>query len=118
MSRAETMSKPVKYQCALFISHSTNDSTFDVFASRKIIIHDTSPFLFRIFLEYLYSGRLRDDSLSIEQLVELLLLSDRYEVDSLKQTCEYALQHSIDLDSALYFFNMADQYNARILKVK
>ncbi|CAH1375656.1 unnamed protein product [Tenebrio molitor] len=83
---------------------------------KKIIIHDTSPFLFRIFLEYLYSGRLRDDSLSIEQLVELLLLSDRYEVDSLKQTCEYALQHSIDLDSALYFFNMADQYNARILK--
>ncbi|KYB25250.1 uncharacterized protein LOC100141518 [Tribolium castaneum] len=83
---------------------------------KKIIIHDTNPFLFRIFLEYLYSGRLRDDSLSIEQLVELLLLSDRYEVDSLKQTCEYALQHSIDLDSALYFFNMADQYNARILK--
>lgn len=65
----------------------------------------------------MYSGRLHDDSLSIEQLVELLLLSDRYEVDSLKQTCEYALQHHIDLDSALYFFNMADQYNARILKV-
>lgn len=84
---------------------------------RKIIIHDTNLFLFRVFLEYLYSGRLRDESLSVEQLVELLLLSDRYEVDSLKQTCEYALQPSIDLDSALYFFTMADQYNARILKV-
>lgn len=50
-------------------------------------------------------------------MAELLLLSDRYEVDSLKQACEYALHSSIDQDSVLYFLSMADQYNAQILKV-
>lgn len=84
---------------------------------RKITIHDSSPFLFRIFLEYLYSGRLRQNGLNETQLADLLLLSDRYEVDSLKQVCEYALQSSIDLESVLYYLTMADQYNALILKV-
>ncbi|KAK4876099.1 hypothetical protein RN001_012521 [Aquatica leii] len=83
---------------------------------RKIIVHDTNPIVFRIFLEYLYSGRLCQSSLSSDQLAELLLLSDRYEVDSLKQVCEYGLQMSIDEDSVLYFLSMADQYNARILR--
>ncbi|KAJ8937023.1 hypothetical protein NQ314_012105 [Rhamnusium bicolor] len=69
-----------------------------------------------ILLEYLYSGRLKQDSLSTEQLVELLLLSDRYEMDSLKQTCEYALLSCIDAESVLYFLSMADQYNARVLR--
>lgn len=73
--------------------------------------------MFRIFLEYLYSGRLKQTPFSTEQLIELLLLSDRYEVDALKQTTEYLLQSSIDIDSVLYFLSMADQYNAKILKV-
>ncbi|KAG5890631.1 hypothetical protein JTB14_020335 [Gonioctena quinquepunctata] len=83
---------------------------------KKIIVHDTGPFLFRILLEYLYSGKVKCDSLTSEQLVELLLLSDRYEVDSLKHICEYALVKGIDADSVLYFTSVADQYNARILK--
>lgn len=43
---------------------------------RKITIHDTSPFLIRIFFEYLYIRRLRQNALNTYQLVELLLLSD------------------------------------------
>lgn len=81
------------------------------------MIHDTTPFLFNVFLEYLYSGKLRQQSLSSEQLVEVLLLSDRYEVDTLKQACEYALQSSIDVDSVLYLISMADQFNAQYLRV-
>lgn len=84
---------------------------------RKIIIHDTSPFLFRVFLEYLYGGRIEESlGLSTEQWSDLLLLSDRYEVDSLKQVCEGILQASIDMESALYYLSMADQFNARILR--
>ncbi|XP_074026270.1 uncharacterized protein isoform X2 [Leptinotarsa decemlineata] len=83
---------------------------------KKIVVHDTGPFLFRILLEYLYSGRLKCDSLSSEQLVELLLLSDRYEMDALKHTCEYALVDIIDAETVIYFLSVADQYNARILK--
>ncbi|CAG9817046.1 unnamed protein product [Phaedon cochleariae] len=83
---------------------------------RKIVVHDTSPHLFKILLEYLYSGRLDRNTLSTEQLVELLLLGDRYEMDSLKQTCEYMLVRSIDSEVVLYLLSVADQYNARILK--
>lgn len=81
------------------------------------MIHDTSPFLFKILLEYLYSGRLKQDSLPTEQLVELLLLSDRYEMDCLKITCENSLLSCVDEDSVFYFLSMSDQYNATMLKV-
>lgn len=84
---------------------------------RKIVIHDTNPFLFRVFLEYLYSGRLRRNSLTTEHLAELFLLSDRYEVDLLKQACESTLASSIDKENVLYFLSMADQFNARHLRV-
>lgn len=87
------------------------------FIYRKIVIHDTNPALFRIILELLYSGKLKDATFSTEQLIELLLLSDQFEIDSLKQTAEVLLQDKIDSDSALYFLSMADQYNASILKV-
>ena len=46
---------------------------------RKITVHDTNPDLFRIFLGYLYSGQLTSE-LTVEQLADLMTLSDRYEV--------------------------------------
>lgn len=84
--------------------------------NRKIQVHNTSPYLFSLFLEYLYSGRLECSSLTVDQLAEMLLLSDRYELDSLKQACEHGLKSHLDDDSVLYFFSMADQFNAKILK--
>ncbi|KAK7869304.1 hypothetical protein R5R35_012870 [Gryllus longicercus] len=83
---------------------------------RKIVIHDTNPFLFSIFLNYLYSGQLRTRELSVDQLADLMLLSDRYEVDSLKQACEHGLKRHIDEDSVLYFLSMGDQFNAKLLR--
>ncbi|KFM67590.1 hypothetical protein X975_00357, partial [Stegodyphus mimosarum] len=43
-------------------------------------------------------------------------LSDRYEVDSLKQISEEALKNLIDDDSALFLLSIADQFNARALR--
>lgn len=85
---------------------------------RKITIHDSNPFLFRTFLEYLYSGQLRHQSLGSEQLAELLLLADRYEVDQLKQACEYTLRSMIDEENVLYMLGMSDQFNAGLLRVR
>ncbi|XP_076252355.1 uncharacterized protein LOC143191312 isoform X3 [Rhynchophorus ferrugineus] len=84
--------------------------------NKKIEIHDTNPTIFKLFLEYLYGGNLQKKDLSMEQLLELLLLSDRYEMDTLKNTCEYFLKSSIETDTALYLLGVADQYNANILK--
>ncbi|ELU06536.1 hypothetical protein CAPTEDRAFT_219008 [Capitella teleta] len=83
---------------------------------KKIPVHGTSPELFLMMLKYLYSGYLDTKSLSVDQLADLLSLSDGYEMDSLKCHCEYALNSSIDEESVLFLFSLADQYNARVLK--
>ncbi|KAG0431659.1 hypothetical protein HPB47_021599 [Ixodes persulcatus] len=83
---------------------------------RKIVVHDTHPEVFRLFLEYLYRGCLDSRTLTTEQLVELMQLGDRYEVDMLKQISEDALRDHLDEDSALFLLNLADQLNARNLR--
>ncbi|KAJ8319387.1 hypothetical protein KUTeg_004478 [Tegillarca granosa] len=50
---------------------------------KKIAIHDTNPEVFSLFLEYLYSGQLKLETFSTEQLTDLLALGDRYEDRSL-----------------------------------
>ena len=54
--------------------------TLVLFFGRRIMIPDTSPCLFYKFLGYLYSGILDTGSLSLDELTEMLALSDKYEV--------------------------------------
>ncbi|GIY25110.1 BTB domain-containing protein [Caerostris darwini] len=84
--------------------------------NKQIVIHDTTPQLFLIFLEYLYGGQVDTGQLTTEQLADLMQLSDRYEVDCLKQISEDALKNLIDEDSALFLLSIADQFNARALR--
>ncbi|XP_037571015.1 LOW QUALITY PROTEIN: uncharacterized protein LOC119453092 [Dermacentor silvarum] len=83
---------------------------------RKIVVHDTHPEVFQLFLEYLYRGCLESRQLTTEQLVELMQLGDRYEVDVLKTIAEDALRDHVDEDSALFLLNLADQLHARNLR--
>lgn len=69
---------------------------------RKITIYDTSPVIFRRFLLYLYGAPV-DKNVGLESICELMLLADRYSVDSLKVCChffdqiEYPFRHPICL---------------------
>ncbi|XP_072029575.1 uncharacterized protein [Amphiura filiformis] len=83
---------------------------------RKIEVHDADPNLFRQFLGYLYSGGLETSAMSVEQLADMMSLSDRYEVDNLKQVCEAALKMRLDEDSVLFLLSLADQFHATILR--
>ncbi|CAG0914750.1 unnamed protein product [Notodromas monacha] len=91
---------------------------------RRIVIHDTSPGVFRAFLEYLYSGRLNQTEAadegsapwSCDQWAELLLLSDRYELPGLTVACETILIRFINPETALFLLSIADQCNAYSLK--
>ena len=47
---------------------------------RQILIPDTSPCLFLKFLGYVYSGMVDMRSLSMDEVPEMLALSDKYEV--------------------------------------
>ena len=82
-------------------------------------VYDTTPALFRSFLRFVYSGRLDAADLeSTDGLSELLLLADRYEMDSLKELCEGELVGRVDSDSALTLLSIADHFNAGRLKVR
>lgn len=80
-------------------------------------MHDTNPDMFRMFLQYLYSGQLDTSDISTEQLADMLTLADRYEMDSLKSLCECSLKHHLDEDSALFLFGLADQLHCKTLRV-
>nr|XP_029717691.1 uncharacterized protein LOC115260678 [Aedes albopictus] len=83
--------------------------------NRKIVIHDTSPVIFRRLLLYLYGAPV-DKSVGVDQICELMLLADRYSVDNLKDICENTLIASIDCDSVIYLFGISDRFNASSLK--
>ncbi|EDO48402.1 predicted protein [Nematostella vectensis] len=84
---------------------------------KKISIPFTNPALFKCFLCSLYRGNMETSTMTTEQLVDMLTITDRYEVDSLKQACEAALSSRMTEETALFLFGLADQYNAFCLKV-
>lgn len=54
-----------------------------IFISRKIVISDTSPLIFRRLLLYLYGAPV-DKTVGAESICELMLLADRFSLDILK----------------------------------
>ncbi|KAG5684819.1 hypothetical protein PVAND_014032 [Polypedilum vanderplanki] len=83
--------------------------------NRKITIYDASPVIFRRFLLYLYGAPV-DKNVGLESICELMLLADRYSVDSLKEVCEQTLISMIDSDSVICMLGIADRFNANTLK--
>ncbi|XP_055954606.1 uncharacterized protein LOC126812091 [Patella vulgata] len=84
--------------------------------NKKIVVHDTNPELFQLFLMYIYSGTLDTHDTTAEQLADMLTLCDRYEMDSLKVICEHLLKPHIDIDNALCLFSLSDQLHAKYLR--
>lgn len=48
----------------------------------KIVIYDMEESTFRLFLKFVYSGHLDMDKMSMEEIIEMLAVADRYEVCS------------------------------------
>lgn len=75
---------------------------------------------FRVFIEFLYSGKLdfdEDDRLKDSDVVtQLLRLSDQYLVPDLKECLEYWLQFSIEASNAAFLFSYADECEAQRLR--
>jgi BTB/POZ domain len=90
-------------------------------ASRRIVLHDTPPDLFTVFLQFLYCGRLGggplDSSccLSVGQLADLLLLADRYEVADLVTAVEAVLIRRLDEGSAHALLGLADRLGGELV---
>ncbi|XP_037937883.1 uncharacterized protein LOC119671364 [Teleopsis dalmanni] len=83
--------------------------------TRKIVITDTTPVIFRRLLLYLYGAPI-DKTVGAEQICELMLLADRYSIEDLKELCENTLNSLIDEDSVMCLLGIADHYMAGVLK--
>ena len=85
---------------------------------RCIIIHDCEEVVFRTFLSYLYGGTLDTSSMSVDDIIELLAVADRYETTSLRGMCESLLVDKVKDSSAFALLQVADHYSARRLRVR
>uniref|UniRef100_A0A1I8PSK8 BTB domain-containing protein n=1 Tax=Stomoxys calcitrans TaxID=35570 RepID=A0A1I8PSK8_STOCA len=85
--------------------------------TRKIVVTDCSPVIFRRLLLYLYGAPI-DKTVGAEQICELMLLADKYSIEDLKELCENTLNSQIDEHSVLCLLGIADHYMASALKSK
>ncbi|XP_076332777.1 uncharacterized protein LOC143237423 isoform X2 [Tachypleus tridentatus] len=83
---------------------------------RTIVVHDSSPEIFRMFLEYLYGGHLETRQLSMEQLAHLMFLSEKYQVNPLKHQLEETFENLIDEDTAFLILVIGVQFKCNTLR--
>ena len=84
---------------------------------RKITLPDCSPALLNLFLRFLYGDNLDKISISNEQLIDLLILADRFEVEQLSIGCQTVLASRLDCSNVLCLLAVADQWSATQLQV-
>ncbi|XP_057367021.1 LOW QUALITY PROTEIN: uncharacterized protein LOC130688040 [Daphnia carinata] len=83
---------------------------------RKITLPDCSSQLLSLFLRFLYGDHLDQTAISNEQLIELLIMADRFEVEQLSSGCQTVLTSRLDNSNVLCMLAIADQWSATQLQ--
>jgi hypothetical protein len=87
---------------------------------QQIEIHDTSSFGFNKLIEYLYTQQLSIDKNEIkevdEKVVEMLIVSDKFGCDELKEQLEIWIGQHLTIENVSSSFVVSDQCNALKLK--
>lgn len=74
--------------------------------TKDIVIMD-SFLIFEALLMYLYTSTLVCDSFNVDQLVELLLLADRYLLLHLKSLCEKKLKGFVTTKTVMHLYDVS-----------
>lgn len=100
-------------------------SQSDVFASMfdcdmveketsRVKILDIEPTIFKLLLQYIYSGKL--DFNNVDELIKLSLAADKYAIQSLVDICGYHIYHNITVNNAVDALIVADHLRYDFLK--
>lgn len=89
---------------------------FEEKRTRKVVIHDTNRKAMNEFLYYLYTNEINSQEYFNENITEILMLSDKYLIYSLKEVCELKLIDGITIDNVVDLCIIADNYNLNLLK--
>lgn len=84
-----------------------------------ITVQDVTSQTFKYLLEYIYTDQLNPQSLEVpDQVIELLIAANKYDLERLKRLCEKHLVSLIDIDSALELLQLSDRHQGTELKRK
>ena len=81
------------------------------------MVRDCPEATFRLFLRYLYGGRLDMDAMATEEVVELLAAADQYETSVLRGRCERCLVSRVEDVTVFPLLQVADRYSVKRLRV-
>ncbi|CAD6220704.1 GSCOCG00011582001-RA-CDS [Cotesia congregata] len=80
---------------------------------RKVTIPDVDSKIFKKVLDFIYTDHVDDLDSNAEKLLEA---ADKYQLQSLKEMCEYSLSKTLNVGNAIKIMILADRYYAKQLK--
>jgi speckle-type POZ protein len=78
--------------------------------AKEVKIDDIEPSVFKDILRYLYTGRVLE--LKEDEMIELFVAADKYQIEALKDQCEESLQWKINLESVIHYLVLAHIHTA------
>lgn len=90
------------------------DSNFEELKKNEMEISDFSVHAIKLMIEYFYTDKI-DNKYLLEFGWELLGLSNKYEINSLKAYCQDFLVKNIDSDNVIYLLSLCELYSTKIL---
>ena len=79
--------------------------------SKRVVVDDTEPEVFKQLLRYIYTGTMPD--LHEESMADpLFLAADKYKIEGLKQECEKRLICLLDLNNVIHMLVLAHTHSA------
>jgi hypothetical protein len=93
---------------AAMFQHQTKDNE-----SGEVDVPDVTPAAFNKLLQFIYTA----DCQLEDSAEELLMAADKYDIQGLKQFCEFELSAwALNVDTAIYLLILSDLHNAQILR--
>ncbi|XP_074095897.1 speckle-type POZ protein B-like [Cotesia typhae] len=78
----------------------------------EITIPDVDPEIFKKVLDYIYTDKVDDLNIFVEELLEV---SDKYQLLTLKEMCEESLSKNLSVENSIRILILADRHNLKKL---
>ena len=85
--------------------------------TRRLHIQDSNAQAVKSFIEFLYRDMIDEKSLPADDdlLMSILHLAEKYDVPSLKASCEFKLKSKVNFDNLSSYVALANRYNLKEL---
>lgn len=114
-SRFKTHKAILASRSPVFSAMFTSD--FKEVRTNLLEINDVTPEAFDVFLHFLYTDEVKNDSEVFQnKILEILYLAEKYAIDALKNICQLHLIPEISIENVIEMFLLADRYNATMLR--